>query len=99
MIPSCDGQTMSEYPLAGRLEDREVAGDSTTDKCAQCTRRQGEWCRQPFTQERRPARGFIKDRVYVPLLQADLPDLRQKIEAVVATITPDTLIKVWEELA
>ncbi|XP_069690730.1 uncharacterized protein [Periplaneta americana] len=56
MIPSCDGQTMSEYPLAGRLEDREVAGDSTTDKCAQCTRRQGEWCRQPFTQERRPAR-------------------------------------------
>lgn len=41
--------------------------------------------------------GFIKDHVYVPPLPADLPDLR--IEAVVATITPDTLIKVWEELA
>ncbi|KAJ4438522.1 hypothetical protein ANN_14467 [Periplaneta americana] len=43
--------------------------------------------------------GFIKDRVYVPPLPADLPDLRQRIEAVVATITPDTLIKVREELS
>ncbi|KAJ4439743.1 hypothetical protein ANN_07871 [Periplaneta americana] len=37
--------------------------------------------------------GIIKDRLYVPPLPADLPDLRQRIEAVVATITPDTLIK------
>ncbi|KAJ4452076.1 hypothetical protein ANN_03592 [Periplaneta americana] len=43
--------------------------------------------------------GFIKDRVYVPPLPADLPDLRQRLEAVVAAITPDTLIEVWEELA
>lgn len=39
------------------------------------------------------------DNVYVPPLPADLPELRNRIEAIVATITPHTLIKVWEELA
>ncbi|KAJ4428515.1 hypothetical protein ANN_24557 [Periplaneta americana] len=34
-----------------------------------------------------------KDRIYVPPLPADLADLGQRIEAVVATTTPDTLIK------
>lgn len=43
--------------------------------------------------------GFIKDRVYVPPLPADLPDLRNRIAAAVATITPETLINVWEELS
>jgi hypothetical protein len=43
--------------------------------------------------------GFIKNRLYVPLLPADLPELRNRIEAVVATITQETLTKVWEELA
>ncbi|KAG8294133.1 hypothetical protein J6590_003306 [Homalodisca vitripennis] len=42
--------------------------------------------------------GFINDCVYVPPLPSDLPDLRNRMEAAVATITPDTLIKVWEEL-
>ncbi|KAJ4450729.1 hypothetical protein ANN_02159 [Periplaneta americana] len=44
-------------------------------------------------------RKYASDRVHVSQLPGDLPDLRQRIEAVVATITPDTLIKVWEELA
>ncbi|GFW17035.1 hypothetical protein TNCV_2761591 [Trichonephila clavipes] len=42
---------------------------------------------------------FIKDRVYVPPLPADLSDLRHRTEAAVATITSDTLSKVWVELA
>ena len=37
--------------------------------------------------------------MYVPPLPGDLPELRNRIEAAVATITEDTLIKVWEELA
>ncbi|PSN32863.1 hypothetical protein C0J52_10306 [Blattella germanica] len=36
---------------------------------------------------------------YVPPLPTDLKDFRQRIETVFATITPDTLIKVWEELS
>ena len=43
--------------------------------------------------------GFIKNHLYVPQLSADLPDLRNRIEEVVATITADTLIKVWNEFA
>lgn len=43
--------------------------------------------------------GFIKDRVYVPPLPADIPELRNRIETAVAAITNETLIKVWEELA
>ncbi|KAG8238391.1 hypothetical protein J437_LFUL016826 [Ladona fulva] len=35
----------------------------------------------------------------MPPLPADLPDLRDRIESVVASITRNTLIKVWEELA
>ncbi|GFU41006.1 uncharacterized protein TNCV_4645791 [Trichonephila clavipes] len=42
--------------------------------------------------------GFIKNSVYVPALPADLSDLRPRIEAAVASITADTLNKVWEEL-
>ncbi|KAJ4439663.1 hypothetical protein ANN_07791 [Periplaneta americana] len=43
--------------------------------------------------------GFIKDQVYVLLLPANLPELRDRIREAVAAITPDMLIKVWEELA
>lgn len=42
--------------------------------------------------------GFIKDRVYVPPLPTDLPELRIRIEAAVATIAEGTLNSVWEEL-
>ncbi|GFT01047.1 uncharacterized protein TNCV_4054461 [Trichonephila clavipes] len=42
---------------------------------------------------------FIKDCVYVPLLPADLPDLRHSIEADISRITSDTLNKVWDEFA
>lgn len=41
---------------------------------------------------------FIKDRVFVPPLPNDLPELRQRIEQAIASITPDVLTKVWEEL-
>jgi hypothetical protein len=43
--------------------------------------------------------GFIKDRMHVTPIPADLPELRNRIEAAVATITQQTLINVWEELA
>ncbi|GFU62987.1 uncharacterized protein TNCV_29001 [Trichonephila clavipes] len=42
--------------------------------------------------------GFIKNFVYVPLLPADLPDLRLKIEEAVVKISSDTQKKVWDEL-
>ena len=43
--------------------------------------------------------GFVKDKVYVPPLPANLPELRVRIREAVAAITPDMLINVWEELA
>ena len=43
--------------------------------------------------------GFVKDKVYVPQLPANLPELRDRIREVVAAVTPDMLINVWEELA
>ncbi|PSN44682.1 hypothetical protein C0J52_15632 [Blattella germanica] len=42
--------------------------------------------------------GFIKDRVYMPPLPADLLELGNRTEAAVATITENTLLNVWEEL-
>ncbi|GFX28651.1 hypothetical protein TNCV_4860151 [Trichonephila clavipes] len=42
--------------------------------------------------------GFIKDCVFVPLLPADFPDLKHRIQAAVARITLDTVNKVWDEL-
>ena len=42
--------------------------------------------------------GFVKYRVYVPLLLADLNDIWHRIEAAVVSVTPDTLSKVWDEL-
>lgn len=42
--------------------------------------------------------GFVKDRVYVPPLPHDLPTLKGRIAQAVASITPDLLQTVWEEL-
>ncbi|GFX66895.1 uncharacterized protein TNCV_999341 [Trichonephila clavipes] len=44
-------------------------------------------------------RRFIKNCVKVPLLPADLTDLRHLMEADVARISPGTPKKVWDELA
>jgi hypothetical protein len=42
--------------------------------------------------------GYVKGRVYVPQLPTNLPELRRRIVAAVATIiTPDMLTRVWEE--
>ena len=43
--------------------------------------------------------GFVKDKVYVPPLPANLPKLRDRIREAVAAITPDMLNNVLEELA
>ena len=41
----------------------------------------------------------MKDKVCVPPLPANLPEMRERIGEVVAAFTPDMLINVWEELA
>ena len=43
--------------------------------------------------------GFVNDKVYMPPLPANLPELRDRIREVVAVVTPDMLINVLEELA
>ena len=43
--------------------------------------------------------GFVKDKVYAPPLPANLRELRDRIREAVASVTPDMLINVWEELA
>lgn len=42
--------------------------------------------------------GFIKDKVYVPPLPDNLADLRNRISAAVAEVTPDLLERVWREI-
>jgi hypothetical protein len=42
--------------------------------------------------------GYVKDKVYMPPLPRDLPELRQKIVAAVDTINVDMLQHVWQEL-
>jgi hypothetical protein len=41
--------------------------------------------------------GYLKDRVYLPPLPVNLPELRRRIVAAVQSITPDMLDGVWEE--
>jgi hypothetical protein len=41
---------------------------------------------------------YVKDKVYVPPLSRDLPELRQRIVAAVDTIDVDMLQRVWQEL-
>jgi hypothetical protein len=40
----------------------------------------------------------VKDKVFAPPQPVSRPDLKNRIEAAVATITPDWLIRVWQEL-
>ena len=40
--------------------------------------------------------GYVKDRVYLPSLPVDLPDLK-RIAAAIESITPDMLNNVWEK--
>jgi hypothetical protein len=42
--------------------------------------------------------GYGKDKVFAPTQPVSIPDLKNRIEAAVATITPDLLIRVWQEL-
>ena len=42
--------------------------------------------------------GYVKDRVYVPPLPRDLPELRLRIMDAVATIDVHMLERVWQEL-
>jgi hypothetical protein len=42
--------------------------------------------------------GHVKDVVYVPPLPNDLQELRQRINAAVATINRDMLERVWTEM-
>lgn len=42
--------------------------------------------------------GFLKDKVYVTPLPANLAELRNRITATVALVTPDMLQRVWEEI-
>jgi hypothetical protein len=42
--------------------------------------------------------GYVKNKVFVPPPPASTPDLQSRIFATVETITPDFLIKVWQEL-
>ena len=41
--------------------------------------------------------GYMKDKVFVPPPMS-IPDLKNRITTVVETITPDMLIRVWQEL-
>jgi hypothetical protein len=40
----------------------------------------------------------VKEKVFVPPQHVSIPDLKNRIEGVLATITPDLLIRVWQEL-
>ena len=42
--------------------------------------------------------GFVKDTVFVPPLPANLPDLRNRINAAVALVDRDMLTCVWNEM-
>jgi len=40
----------------------------------------------------------VKDKVFVPPQPVSIPDLKNRITAAVETITPDLLIRLWQEL-
>ena len=42
--------------------------------------------------------GYVKDRVYVPLLPASIPELKVRIRTAIETITADMLQTVWNKL-
>ena len=41
---------------------------------------------------------YVKDRVYVPPLPANVHELQERITAAVNSVTPDMLQRVWSEL-
>ena len=43
--------------------------------------------------------GYVKERVYVLPLPADLDELINRITAAVNSVTEDTLRRVWDELS
>jgi len=43
--------------------------------------------------------GYVKERVYVPPLPADLHELTNGITAAVKSVTEDTLRRVWDEFS
>ena len=43
--------------------------------------------------------GYVKERVYVPPLPADLDELTNRITAAVMSVTEDTLRRVWAEFS
>jgi len=42
--------------------------------------------------------GYVKDRVYVPPLPANVDELQERITAAVKSVPPDMLQRVWSEL-
>jgi len=42
---------------------------------------------------------YVKERVNVPPLPADLDELTNRITAAVKSVTEDTLIRVWDEFS
>ena len=43
--------------------------------------------------------GFVKDQVFIPPLPANVVELRTRITAAVAKVTPEMLRSVWQETA
>ncbi len=43
--------------------------------------------------------GYVKERVYVPPLPADLDELTNRITAAVNSVTEGTFRRVWDELS
>ena len=43
--------------------------------------------------------GYLKERVYVPPLPADLDELTHRITVAVKSVTEDTLRRVWDEFS
>jgi hypothetical protein len=43
-------------------------------------------------------RGFVKDRVFVPILPENVVEIRTRITAGVAEVTPDMLRSVWQKI-
>ena len=43
--------------------------------------------------------GYVKERVYVPPLPADLDELTNRITAAEKSVTEDTLRRVWDEFS
>jgi len=43
--------------------------------------------------------GYVKERVYVPPLPADLDEFTNRITAAVKSVTEDNLRRVWDEFS